>query len=235
MNARPFRCNSLAALLAALATLSVAPAQSNGDAYIAKIPGARMTSSVTLSTSGATGAPGQTVEIPFNLSTAGTSAPTAFQIDLSFDPQMLTFASARAGALLASAGKGLSSSVVSSNAVRLSTTGTNQNAIPNGIVAYASFTLSSQFAGSTMVTPVNCMSGSALGNPLSTACTAGNITGFICDTDGDGTVSVADVQSLVNQALGVTAAVNDLNHDGVVNVADIQKAINAAFGLGCPY
>ena len=213
----------------------VAVAQGTTEAYVVRIPGASITSLVTLSTAGGASAPGQTVEIPFNFAAAGTVAPASFQIDLSFDPQMLTFASARAGALLASAGKGLSSSVVSSNAVRLSTTGTNQNAIPNGIVAYASFTLSSQFAGSTTVTPVNCMSGSALGNPLSTACTAGNITGFICDTDGDGTVSVADVQSLVNQTLGVTAAVNDLNHDGVVNVADIQKAINAAFGLGCPY
>jgi hypothetical protein len=42
------------------------------------------------------------------------------------------------------------------------------------------------------------------------------------------------VQSLLNQALGVTPAVNDLNRDGTVNVADIQKTINAALGLGCP-
>lgn len=235
MNARPFRCNSLAALLAALATLSVAPAQSNGDAYIAKIPSAGMTSSVTLSTSGATGAPGQTVEIPFNLSITGTAAPTAFQIDLSFDPGKLAFASARVGAQLTSAGKGLSSSVISSGDVRLSTTGTSAAGISNGLVAYASFTLTPQFvAGSAPVTLVNCISG-ALGGPLATGCTAGTITAFTCDINGDSVINILDVQSMINQALGVIAAVDDLNHDGVVNVADVQKEINAALGLGCPY
>jgi hypothetical protein len=29
--------------------------------------------------------------------------------------------------------------------------------------------------------------------------------------------------------------VNELNHDGVVNVADVQKVLNSALGLGCSY
>ena len=70
---------------------------------------------------------------------------------------------------------------------------------------------------------------------MATACTAGTITPFSCDLNGDGVVNVVDVQLIINQALGVIPAVNDLNHDGVVNVADVQKEINAALGLGCPY
>jgi hypothetical protein len=31
----------------------------------------------------------------------------------------------------------------------------------------------------------------------------------------------------------VTQAVDDLNQDGVVNAADVQIVINAALGLGC--
>jgi hypothetical protein len=46
-------------------------------------------------------------------------------------------------------------------------------------------------------------------------------------------VNVADVQAVINEALGQAAANNDLNHDGVVNVADVQIVINAALGLGC--
>jgi len=54
-----------------------------------------------------------------------------------------------------------------------------------------------------------------------------------CDPAQNGTVTVADVQHFINQALGVIAAGSDLNGDGVVNVVDIQIAANAILGLGC--
>ena len=44
---------------------------------------------------------------------------------------------------------------------------------------------------------------------------------------------MADVQLIINEALGVAVATHDLNGDGVVNVADVQKVINAALGLSC--
>jgi hypothetical protein len=55
----------------------------------------------------------------------------------------------------------------------------------------------------------------------------------ICDIIGYATTNVADVQMIINEALGVTPAVNDLSADGVVNIADVQIVINAAAGLGC--
>jgi len=54
-----------------------------------------------------------------------------------------------------------------------------------------------------------------------------------CDINSDGTTNVADVQFIINEALGVNSALNDLNADGVVNVVDIQLVINAVLGLGC--
>ena len=56
-----------------------------------------------------------------------------------------------------------------------------------------------------------------------------------CDLNGapSGAVNVADVQLIINEALGLAPTVNDLNGDGVVNVADVQIEINAALGLGC--
>jgi hypothetical protein len=54
-----------------------------------------------------------------------------------------------------------------------------------------------------------------------------------CQPTGDQAPSVADVQLIVNQALGAAPAANDLNGDGVVNVVDIQIVINAALSLGC--
>jgi uncharacterized repeat protein (TIGR03803 family) len=54
-----------------------------------------------------------------------------------------------------------------------------------------------------------------------------------CDLKQNGNINVADVQLVINEALGVAPAVNDLNEDGSVNVADVQIEINAALGLGC--
>ena len=54
-----------------------------------------------------------------------------------------------------------------------------------------------------------------------------------CDILQKGNTNVADVQAIINEALGVAPVVNDLNGDGVVNVADAQIVINAALGLGC--
>ena len=227
--------SGLVAVLAAVAALSAAWAQSTVDAFVAKIPGANMASPVTLAAGTAAGTPGRTVEIPFSLASTGTAAPATFQIDVTFDPAQLTFVSARAGAALTAAGTGLSASVISSGDVRPATTGASQKAIAGGPVAYAAFTVTSQFRAGTPVTLANCMSASTLGSPLSTGCLAGSITMFTCDVNGDGSVNVADVQSLIDQALGALPPVNDLNHDFVVNVADIQKAIDAALGLGCPY
>jgi uncharacterized repeat protein (TIGR01451 family) len=54
-----------------------------------------------------------------------------------------------------------------------------------------------------------------------------------CALTNDGTASVADVQKIINEALGLNMAVDDLNSDGVVNSVDVQIVINAATGLGC--
>jgi hypothetical protein len=52
-----------------------------------------------------------------------------------------------------------------------------------------------------------------------------------CNLSGDAAPSVADVQLIVNQALGKATAFNDLNGDGVVNVVDVQIEMNAVLGL----
>jgi hypothetical protein len=54
-----------------------------------------------------------------------------------------------------------------------------------------------------------------------------------CAVAQGGPVNVADVQTMVNEALGVAAPANDLNGDGVVNAVDVQIVTNAALKLGC--
>ena len=187
---------------------------------------------VTLAVGDGSGFAGDTVEIPITLTSAGTPALSTFQTDLNFDPQKLTFKSARAGAQLTAAGKSLSTSAQPNGDLRFLAVGFNQNVIANGIVAYATFTLGGAFS-SGVVTPKACTSADAQGNIIVTACTAGTIKLPTCDINADGTINVADVQLIINEALGVSPAIHDLNHDGAVNVADVQKVINAALGLGC--
>ena len=54
-----------------------------------------------------------------------------------------------------------------------------------------------------------------------------------CDTSHDNTYSVSDVQSSLNQALGLAAASGNLSGNTVVGVADVQITVNAVMGLGC--
>ena len=58
-------------------------------------------------------------------------------------------------------------------------------------------------------------------------------TGGLCAVTGDLTASVADVQMMVNEALGVAATHHDMNADGKVNVIDVQIVIEAALQMGC--
>jgi len=45
--------------------------------------------------------------------------------------------------------------------------------------------------------------------------------------------TIADLQSEINQALGLVAPTNDFNSDGVVNVVDVEMVIQSALGLRC--
>ncbi|HEX3742728.1 MAG TPA: RHS repeat-associated core domain-containing protein [Bryobacteraceae bacterium] len=54
-----------------------------------------------------------------------------------------------------------------------------------------------------------------------------------CDINQDGKTDVADVQRIVNEALGAISPTPDVNSDGAVNVVDIAVVIHAAVGGGC--
>jgi hypothetical protein len=54
-----------------------------------------------------------------------------------------------------------------------------------------------------------------------------------CDVAYNGNIGVADVQTMVNQALGTALPVNHLNQPGMVNVVDIEIEINAVRSAVC--
>jgi hypothetical protein len=59
------------------------------------------------------------------------------------------------------------------------------------------------------------------------------ITPLTCTVTGDSAASVADVQRVIGQALGIVPATYDFNSDGVINVLDVQIVANAVLGYGC--
>ena len=108
--------------------------------------------------------------------------------------------------------------VVSSNASWL---------IPYNLGSSVAYTISANTTASTRLATL------LIGNQSVAVSQAGTPALSPCDLQQDGNIDVADVQLIINEALGATAAVNDLNGGGAVNVLDVQIEINAALGLGC--
>ena len=60
-----------------------------------------------------------------------------------------------------------------------------------------------------------------------------NVLPLTCTVTGDKTPTVADVQALINEALGLYPAAFDLNTDGVVNVADVAIVVSGVLTGNC--
>jgi len=69
---------------------------------------------------------------------------------------------------------------------------------------------------------------------LAGAHTAPAQAGLLGDVNGDGVINVLDIQSTVNQALGVAGYVAeaDLDENAAVDILDVQNAINTVLGTG---
>ena len=73
----------------------------------------------------------------------------------------------------------------------------------------------------------------SVGGSVTIAATTPTAIVSACAVTLDSTPSVADVQAIINEALGVTAPANDLNADGTVNVVDLQIVTAAVLGQSC--
>ncbi|MCX6023478.1 MAG: cohesin domain-containing protein [Chloroflexi bacterium] len=182
------------------------------------------------------GAAGGTIEVPLSLTSGGASV-AAFQVDLSFDPQLFTYTSVRKGDGLTAASKDVTGNLLSPGTVRLTAFGVNQNPIGDGTCAVITLSLASTFPGSGgLLSCTNAQGVSPQSTAVALSCTAARISAgstCTCDVNRDGSVNIADVQLMTNMALGLSADKCDLNKDGQVNVADVQLVINAAMGMAC--
>jgi len=54
-----------------------------------------------------------------------------------------------------------------------------------------------------------------------------------CDVNHDGVINIADVQAIINEALGLSPCTADLNGDGKCDSVDVQRVITAELGGSC--
>ena len=110
---------------------------------------------------------------------------------------------------------------------------TRSDSLPGGSV-YSSIAVTvsvAENAPSEVTNQATVSGGGSL--PATPASDQTSIVALTCTVTGDRAASVADVQSMINQALGSVPPVYDLNSDGSVNVADVQIVIDAVLGQGC--
>ena len=106
------------------------------------------------------------------------------------------------------------------------------NTVLNGGSAYPAITVTVNVAANAPASVANQV-GVTGGNSATANYSDPTTITDPCDVNHYGTTTVADVQTLLKEALGVAKAVNDLGHSGTVNVGDVQLVINSAVGMGC--
>jgi hypothetical protein len=96
----------------------------------------------------------------------------------------------------------------------------SSNSVPAGsVIAQNPAAGTAISSGSSLVVSLVISTGGAAVNP--------------CAIQNGVSVSVSDVQAILNQALGAAPARNDLNLDGLVTVVDTQTVIGAALQSVC--
>ena len=190
----------------------------------------------TLDLGSASGITGKTVTIPVTFNSFQTGVASVGST-IKFDPAVLATPSVTDGPAATAAGKTAQLSVDPADQTSLLFLVASLSNAPlgNGVVAYLNFTVKSSAAlGASTLT--NTPSGADInGNEVSLTGTNGTVTVISepGDCNGDGTVTVAEVQSAINMYLKTkpVAACVDLDGSGTVSVSEVQKAINAYLKL----
>jgi PKD repeat protein len=184
------------------------------------------------------GAPGSVVSVPIALANNGATVCGTVN-KISYSDTILTFLDAQIGPAAQAAGKDVAFYLnPATKVITIGITGFNQTPIADGVVAYARFTIKAGMSGSTTVTSV-CNVADCGGNDLPTNCFDGSVVLATKpgDCNGDGEVSVGEVQKAINMLLGAlpVGCGADCNGDGTVSVGEVQKVINVFLGVavGC--
>lgn len=197
-------------------------------------------SAPTMSIGSSSGEAGGTITIPITLSNQSGTSLAAVSVDIGYDTAVFQSLSAAIGPAGESADKEVATGNISSGLFRVSVlSGSNNKTMGNGVIAYITLKVQND-ARIGLTTLTSTASGSdASGGSVTVNGSSGTVTilGDIPgDCDGDGTVSIAEVQSAINMFLGINIIEDcvDVNGNGKVSIGEVQKIINKHLRLSAP-
>jgi|GEM_PF-933138 len=183
------------------------------------------------------GVKNSSIKIPVTLGNVTGVSLASVGSDISYDTTLFDTPTVTVGPAAVAAGKSAELRPDPNNPAKLSLliASMNNTAIGNGVVAYVTFNVKAGAAPGAS-TIINKPSGA---DTDATEVTMTGTNGVVTvinkpgDCNGDGTVSVAEVQSAINMYLKIKPATVciDLDGNGAVTVAEVQKVINAYLRL----
>jgi len=194
----------------------------------------------TLTVGSESAMPGETeVSVPLSLVSGPGEEVSGIQCDILFDADVLSLPKVAAGPAAIAAVKQLSFDNIDDGRVRVIIAGLNQNAVSDGVIAYALFDIADNAPGSEQRVVLDAvLLSSCYGVEVPSEAVSGSITiaggsqTVPTDVNNDYVVDSVDVQLVINTALGQTVEGEpDVNGDGAVDAVDIQLVINAALEI----
>ena len=107
-----------------------------------------------------------------------------------------------------------------------------------GVISGNTYTLTLPLTFTSALAGVNTVSGVVSRGMFQTTVTQTLGTWIVprpCTITNDAVAGIADIQHMINEALGASSPSDDMNFDGVVNLIDAQIVANAAMNLGCSW
>lgn len=188
-------------------------------------------SSATLAIGDVTGSPGGNACVDLTLSNNGTSVITSLTTDITYDASELT----PTGVTTSLSGKLAAGNVVSAGTYRVLVYG-GTGVMPDGPVATVCFDVASDAQpGSSQLCHASgsptASDGNANAVPMTGTCGSVAIGRIAGDCNGDGTVSITELQQVVNNQLGVSdTGCGDCDGNGTVSITELQKVVNCQIG-----
>ena len=190
-----------------------------------------------MTTGSGSGEAGGNITLPITLTNKTGVSVAAVSVDIEYDATVFKNPSAVIGPAGEAAGKTVAMGDISAGILRVSVLSTSNNTvIGDGVVAYLTLGIQTNTpAGTTTLTTTASGSDPSGGDVtvIGSHGTVNIISGIAGDCDGDGNVSIAELQSAINMFLGLNTIEScvDVNENGRVSIAEIQKVINNHLGL----
>jgi parallel beta-helix repeat protein len=172
------------------------------------------------------------ITLPITLTNISGTDIAAVSVDIEYDTSIFEKPKAKIGPSGDTADKTVATSEPAFGVFRVTVFSvSNNNVIGNGVVAYLTLNILANAPGiETTLTNTPSASGPS-GNDVGVESSDSTVAiiGFLAgDCNGDGTVSIAEVQSAINMYLKIIPVEKcvDVNGNGKVSIGEVQKVIN---------